>query len=198
MDPIPGCPAGQTWAFLKALLVVLLCSQGWEPLTWKSWRVKPASLTARFSTPWHVHVFLIWSSESGLPYAGFCGGWTNPCARMSWTAVGLSSWLSSGPTEGLWAEVALCTFSSAQSLTFNSHLCSCLKLLIKTQSASWIPHSLPKDGEASVAMEMARLELFGRGRGTGRMASLGLPFPSHFGPGCLDVSGEGSGLRRKS
>lgn len=64
--------------------------------------------------------------------------------------------------------------------------------------ASWTPHSLPKDGEASVATEMAQLVLFGKGRLAGRMASPGPPFHSHFGPGGLDVTGEDSGLRGKS
>lgn len=50
----------------------------------------------------------------------------------------------------------------------------------------WTLHSLPKDGEASVAREMAQLELVGRGRLARRMASLGPPFTQLLeqGSGC--------------
>ena len=103
-----------------------------------------------------------------------------------------------------WGGPSHLLLSSEPLLTFNSHLCSCLKLLIKTQSASWIPHSLPKDGEASVATEMAQLELFGRGRWQGGWLPWVLHSPHTLGQGVWMwqergvVTGEGSGLRRKS
>ena len=190
---------GQTWASLKALLVVLTCSQGWEPLTWKNWKVKPAGLTARvLSTPWHFHDFLLryqslgclmlGSVEVRLTHGPGCprqGGAQFATFQWPyWRAVG-------------WGAPSHLLLRSEPLLIFNFHLCSCLKLLIKTQLTSWTPCSLPKQGEASVAMEMIQLVLFGRGRWARRMASLGPAFPSHLGPGSLHVIEEGRGLRRK-
>lgn len=83
--------------------------------------------------PLHGTASCLWITGFWTALWGFCAGWTDPWVRVPWTEGGFSSWLSSGPTKGLWSEVTLLTFLSAPnpSWYFNLHLCSHLKLLRK-------------------------------------------------------------------